>query len=240
MKTVTLRFITACAIAAIAGFGLGPFARASSALPGAQALTNPLIMTNPLTGARAQMMPTTSWLSQHGIPYGQGSSSNASSGTSSASGALPATCTLGTDNSAGDAQPLVNSSAAQVDALDLTGFGLSTSSDGANLTGQISVQSLNDGAGGTPAFVGGGDVWFINFNLGANSYFLEARYPASPADTGYTNGANTSSLPVDLIYGHVAPGTGGISQHYLDGTATGSFDTTNNLITMTAPLSAFG
>src|SRR5207302_2459350 len=85
---------------------------ASSLLPGAQTLTNPLILSDPVSGAQAQMMPTTAWLAQNPPPYGS-TASTASTSTS----ALPSpTCTLGTDNSPGDAQPLINSSAAQVDA----------------------------------------------------------------------------------------------------------------------------
>src|SRR5207248_1028664 len=81
--------------------------------------TNPLILTNPINGARAQMMPTTQWLAQH-------ASTRNSSSTTTSGGLTSSTCTLGTDDSVGDAHPLVNSSATQVDALDLSGFGMSS------------------------------------------------------------------------------------------------------------------
>lgn len=212
-------------------------------------LTNPLIVTNPATGARAQMMPTLGWLAQHGMPHGATGtgSSSASASASTGAGALPApTCTLATDSSAGDAHPLVNNANTQIDALDLSGMGLS--SDSTNLTGQISVQSLSDGSPvGTPSVpsvAGGGDIWYIVWNYGSapgiKGYFLQAEYPADPSDVGYTNDASTNNLPVDFTWGTITTSATGGEQFGPGGAAAGSFDTTNNRISITAPLSSVG
>jgi hypothetical protein len=219
---------------------IAPSLAHAASLPDAQPLSNPLIATNPLTGAQAQVMPTTAQLAKTPPPYGSTGSS------STTTGALPSpTCTLGTDSSPGDAQPLVNSSAVQVDALDLTAYGLS--SDTTNLTGQLAVQSLTDGSpAGTPAVpqvAGGGDIWYIVWNYGSTpgvlGYFLEAEYPGDPSNLGYTDSAATSNLPVDLTYGTITL-QNGIQNFGPVGAASGSFDVTNNRITISAPLSAVG
>src|SRR5579872_2381415 len=121
MQRLLLRLITALAVAGIVGFGLRPLAQASSSR--AAALTNPLLLTNPITGARAQMMPTTLWLKQHGISYGSAAGTANSinaplSTTSSADSANQPTCILGADDSAGDAVMPLNGSQFQNDALD--------------------------------------------------------------------------------------------------------------------------
>jgi hypothetical protein len=209
-------------------------------------LSNPLILHNAQTGATAQMMPTTSWLAQNHPPYGTTSSGS----TTAPSGALPSpTCTLGADSSAGDAHVLVNSSSAQYDSLDLSAFGLS--SDTTNVTGQISTQSLSDGtpvngtpAPATPQIAGGGDIWYVVWNYGSTpgvkGYFLQAEYPGDPTDIGYVDNASTSNLPVDLSWGTIITSATGGDQFQAGGPATGSFDTTNNRITITAPLTDLG
>ncbi|HEX8917313.1 MAG TPA: hypothetical protein VF898_02325, partial [Chloroflexota bacterium] len=211
-----------------------------------QLLSNPLILNNPQTGATVQMMPTTAWLAQNSKPSG-----STGGGTGSpAQGALPSpTCTLGTDNSAGDAHVLVNSSSTQYDSLDLTAFGLSSNTS--TITGQLSVQSLSNGtpvngtpAPATPQVAGGADIWYAVWNYGATpgvkGYFLEAQYPGTPTDTGYVDNASTSNLPVDLSWGTIVTSPTGGAQFQPGGPATGSFDTTNNRITISAPLSSVG
>jgi hypothetical protein len=106
------------------------------------------------------------------------------------------------------------------------------------------VVSLTDGSpAGTPAapgISGSSDSWYVVWHLGTNAtikgYFLEATYPATPADTGYSNTSATSGLPVDFTWGTVTAGTGGIDNLNAGGAATGTFDTAHNLITVSAPL----
>ena len=228
------------AIATILGLSFAGVARAQVAVSSGSLAGNPLVLHDPATGATAQMMPTTAFLAQHAPPY---SSSGASSTTSTVAGALPApTCTLGIDSSPGDAPAVLNGSSGQDDSLDISAFGLQ--SDTSNLTGQLSVQSLSDGAGGTPAVGGGGDVWYIVWNYGntpgVKGYFVQAEYPGNPSDLGYTDNASTSNLPVDLTWGSIVTSPTGGDLFQAGGAASGSFDTTNSRITITAPLSDLG
>jgi hypothetical protein len=229
--------------------GVNPLATQAAggtALP----LANSLVLTNPVTGARAQMMPTVQWLTQHGIPYGPNANGAQGGSTVTTAGTLPApTCTLATDSSVGDALvPIANQPATQDDALDISAFGLSTSSDHANLSAQLSAVSLTDGSpAGTPAVpgvTGSSDSWYVIWHYGTDptikGYFLEATYPATPVDTGYENSTSTSGLPVDFTWGTVTAGTGGIDQLNSGGAATGSFDTAHNQITISAPLGTLG
>jgi hypothetical protein len=229
------------AIVALVALPFSGLARAQVAVSSGLPLSNPLVLKNPVTGAQVQIMPTTAYLAQNHPPYSSGGSS-----TPTAPGALPSpTCTLATDSSAGDAHVLVNNSSTQFDSLDVSAFGLS--SDTTNVTGQLSVQSLNNGSpAGTPAVpqvAGGGDIWYVVWNYGNNpgikGYFLEAEYPGDPSNIGYTDSAATSNLPVDLSWGTIITSTTGTT-FQPGGPATGSFDVTNNRITITAPLSNLG
>lgn len=213
---------------------------------GGELATNPLVLKNTLTGAQAQFMPTTAWLSSHATT----TTSTSSTSTSSSTGALPTpTCTLATDDSPGDAHVLVNTTDTQFDSLDFTAFGLS--SDTSNVTGQMSVESLSDGtplngtpAPATPALAGGADIWYLVWNYGndptVKGYFLSAQYPGVPGDPGYTNDATTSNLPIDFTWGTIVTSATGGSQFSNGGAATGSFDTANNRISVTAPLGSLG
>jgi hypothetical protein len=203
-------------------------------------LSNPLVLHNPQTGTSVQIMPTTAWLAQHTPPYG-------SSSMASTPNALPfPTCTLATDPSPNDAHVLVNNAVTQFDSLDISAFGLSSSNT--TIAGQIAVQSLSDGSPiGTPAVpevAGGGDIWYVVWTYGTTpgikGYFLEAEYPGAPTDPGYTNNASTSNLPVDFTWGTIVTSPTGGEQFTSGGAASGSFDTTHNLITITAPLKAVG
>jgi hypothetical protein len=144
---------------------------------------------------------------------------------------------------------LVNSSATQFDSLDFTGFGLS--SDATNVKGALSVQSLNDGtplsgtpAPAIPAVAGGADIWYLTWNYGntpgVKGYFVSAQFPGAPGDPGYTNDASTSNLPVDFSWGTIITSATGGDQFQAGGAATGSFDTANSRITISAPLSSVG
>ena len=221
--------------------------QAQTALPGnAPPLTNPLVLTNPVTGAQVQIMPTTAYLAQ------QAPGPGASGGTTppSSAGTLPSpTCTLGTDPSTGDAHVLVNSSSVQFDSLDITAFGLSSNTS--TLTGQLSTQSLSNGtpvngtpAPATPQVAGGGNVWYLVWNYGSDptikGYFLETMYPGDPAKAGYVNDASTSNLPVNFAWGTIVVSATGGQQFTTGGPATGTFDTANNRITMSVPLSSVG
>jgi hypothetical protein len=212
-------------------------------------LNSPLVLANQTTGAQVQIMPTTAWVKSH--PQIANPLSTGSAGSSSSSSALlPApACTLGTDDSAGDAHLLVNTSDTQFDSLDFTSLGLS--SDSANVTGALSVQSLSDGtpvsgtpAPATPQVAGGADIWYLVWNYGSTpgvkGYFVSAQYPGVPGDTGYTNNASTSNLPVDFTWGTIITSATGGDQYQSGGAATGTFDTAHNNLSITAPLSSVG
>ena len=250
-RTFVARTTGVLAVVGLFAFGFPRLAPASAAFPTAATLSNPLILKNTVTGAQVQIMPTTAWLAQHTPPYSSSGGGTGGSGTASTSSlALPApTCTLATDDSLGDAHVLVNNAQTQYDSLDVGAFGLS--SDTSNITGQLSVESLSDGtpvsgtpAPATPQVAGGGDIWYVVWNYGATpgvkGYFLEAEYPGDPTDTGYTDSAATSNLPVDLTWGTITTSPTGGAQFGPGGPATGTFDTTNNRITITAPESNLG
>jgi hypothetical protein len=254
MQIVPRRCVPIVSIAVLSLFVL-PFRGVASAAPttsGAfgELATNPLVLTNSVTHAQAVMMPTRAWLAQHQSTSSVTSGLTSTSSTSSTSAALPSpACTLATDNSPGDATVLVNSSETQFDSLDLTAFGLA--SDASNITGSLSVESLSDGtpvngtpAPALPAVAGSGDVWYLTWNYGntpgVKGYFLEAGYPGAPTDQGYTNSAATSNLPVDFQWGEIQTSATGGDLYQAMGPATGTFDTTNNRLTITAPLSSLG
>src|SRR5947209_1408359 len=191
MRTVS-RWCVPIAFIAILSLFVLPFRGVANAAPTASGpfgefATNPLILTDKATGAQVQMMPTRQWLAQHQTTTTVSNVTSSVSPGSPASGGLsPSTCTLGTDNSAGDAHVLVNSSEAQFDSLDISAFGLA--SDSTNITGELSVVSLSNGtpvsgtpAPATPAVAGGGDAWYVIWNYGNDptikGYFLEAMYP---------------------------------------------------------------
>lgn len=233
--------MNAVGISAMQIHAANTLAASSTTSLSAKTLSSPLILKNPTTGAQAQIMPNTRYLAQHAPPY------TSTSTSSTSTGALPSpTCTLATDSSAGDAHVLVNNSSAQFDSLDLSAVGLS--SDTTDVTGQLAVQSLNDGSpAGTPAVpavAGGGDIWYVVWNYGSNpgikGYFLTAEYPGDPSDIGYTDNAATSNLPVDLAWGTIVTSATGGEQFKKAGPATGSFDTSNNRIMLTAPLKDVG
>jgi hypothetical protein len=212
--------------------------------------TNPLILKNSVTGAQVQMMPTTQWIANHTSPSSITNKGSAVTTTSTASSSLPSpTCTLATDASPGDAHILVNTADTQFDSLDMNAFGVS--SDASTISGQISTESLSDGtpvsgtpAPATPQVAGGADLWYVIWNYGnapgVKGYFLEAQYPGVPGDAGYTNNASTSNLPVDFQWGTIGTSATGGDQFTNGGAATGSFDTTGNRISITAPLSNLG
>jgi hypothetical protein len=217
---------------------------------GSALATNPLILKNSVTGAQVQIMPTTQWVANHTNATSLTSTGSTGAATSAPAGALPSpTCTLATDDSPGDAHVLVNSTDTQYDSLDMTAFGLS--SDATNITGQISTESLSDGtpvsgtpAPATPQVAGGADIWYVVWSYGnapgVKGYFLEAQYPGVPGDPGYTDDASTSNLPVDFQWGEIITSATGGDLYQNGGAATGSFDTTGNRITITAPLSNLG
>jgi hypothetical protein len=244
------RRLVPVAILALIGLFILPYrgvAQAQSALgEGGGILSNPLVLTNSVTGAQVQIMPTTAWLAQH---QGGGSTATSGSGTSTSSSSSSSTCTLGTDNSPNDAHVLVNASSTQFDSLDLSSFALA--SDTSNITGQITTESLSDGnpvngtpAPATPAVAGGGDIWYVVWNYGSTpgvkGYFLEAEYPGAPTDPGYVDDASTSNLPVDFTWGTIVTSATGGDQFTSGGPASGTLDTAGNTLTVTAPLSDVG
>jgi hypothetical protein len=232
---VRLISILATALLTTAGFSAAQAQTAGPALVGnAAPLSNPLVLKNQVTGAQVQIMPTTQWVAQHPVPAISAPSTTSTTTTTSSS----TTCTLATDSSPGDATPLINDSATQNDALDLTSFGLA--SNGTTITARITAENLADGPGGTPTISGGGDVWILDWTYNSTDYFLYARYPASPADVGYMMSAATSNLPVSIAYGEVGPGVDGSASHNLTAAAGGSFNTATKTITITAPLSGLG
>ncbi len=247
MKVTTRRIIPILAIATIAIFlPYRGVQAATQAGPGG-GITNPLVLTNIVNGEHVQIMPTTAWVAAH--PQVNNPAASTSGSASSTPGLPSPTCTLGTDDSEGDAHVLVNSTETQYDSLDFTAFGLS--SDTSNVTGQLSVESLNDGtplsgspAPATPALAGGADIWYLVWDYGnapgIKGYFVSAQYPGTPTDTGYTNSAATSNLPVDFTWGTIGTSATGGDQYNSSGAATGSFDTANSRITITAPLSSVG
>jgi pseudomonalisin len=134
-------------------------------------------------------------------------------------------CTLYYDGS-GDAQPIT--STGNVDSLDILSGGLSSDTTAGTLSATLLVKSLNDGPAGTTAISGTGDMWYALFNYQGTTFFLSAAYDPSTA-TSFSFG-----------YGHIEVSPTGGQQFNPDGTATGTVDTTNGLITITAQLSDFG
>jgi hypothetical protein len=143
----------------------------------------------------------------------------------------------------------VNNADTQFDSLDFTAMGLW--SDSSNVTGQMSVESLSNGipvagtpAPAVPALAGGADIWYLTWTYGNNpsikGYFVSAQYPGFPGDAGYTDNASTSNLPVDFSWGTIITSPTGGSQYQTGGGATGTFDTANNRLSITAPLSSVG
>ncbi len=243
-RLVTALAIGAAVLATVAGINPARVQAANVTVPGgAPALSNPFVLKNPQTGAQVQIMPTTAYLAQHGLPYGPtaGKSSPASSGSTSTG-----PCTMGTDSSPDDAHVLVNNSSTQYDSLDLSSFSLSSTSSA--ITGQLTVENLSDGnPAGTPALpavAGGGDIWYVVWNYGSTpgvkGYFLEAEYPGAPTDTGYTNNASTDNLPVDFAWGTITTSATGGDQFTSGGAATGAFDPANNRISISTPLTTVG
>jgi hypothetical protein len=222
----------------------------ADSVSGSGLATNPLILKNSVTGAQVQIMPTTQWIANHASTSSVTNTGTTTTTTSSSTSSLPSpTCTLATDASPGDAHVLVNNADTQFDSLDLNAFGLT--SDTTNITGQISTESLSDGtpvsgtpAPATPQVAGGADLWYVIWNYGnapgVKGYFLEVQYPGVPSDAGYTNNASTSNLPVDFQWGTIGTSPTGGDQFTNGGAATGSFDTTGNRISITAPLSNLG
>jgi hypothetical protein len=239
-----LSFLAVVGLGLAAVAGVGPAGARAGSLLGAPMLQNPFVLTNTVTGAQVQIMPTTQYLSQLGLPYGASTGSSSSGSTGGAPSTGP--CTLGTDSSPDDAHVLVNSADTQFNSLDLNSLALS--SDSSSITGQVTVENLGDGSpAGTPAIpsvAGGGDIWYVVWGYGSNpaikGYFLEAEYPGAPTDPGYTNNASTGNLPVDFTYGTIGTSATGGTQFTSGGAATGSFDPANNRISISAPLTAVG
>lgn len=152
-------------------------------------------------------------------------------GATGASYSVPApACTVFTDPS-GDSAPPASTDNGQ--SLDILAGGFSVA--GGNLTAELLVKNLSGGPGGTPGIAGDGDVWYVIWTYGGTSYFVSAELPGTTANT-----SNPASLPVDYSYGTVTTSPTGGTLYNTEGSATGSIDTTTNVITITTPLSTVG
>jgi hypothetical protein len=99
------------------------------------------------------------------------------------------------------------------------------------VTAKLMVQSLSDGPGGLPEIAGDGDVWYVQWHSGNATYFLSAQYPAPNTDP--------NNLTVSYSYGNITKSATGGALYNTVGSATGSMDTANGILTMSAPISAF-
>jgi hypothetical protein len=145
-------------------------------------------------------------------------------------------CTSFTD-SAGDSHPLATSG--NVDSLDILAGGLSSDVGNNTLTAVLRVRRLDSGPAGTPQVVGGGDVWFLKFaGADGTTHWLRATFPAlanrtdpQPPDPNYPGWT--------FSYGHIEQ-VGSVSNHVADGSATGTVDFEDGVISMVAPLDKLG
>ncbi len=137
-------------------------------------------------------------------------------------------CVTVTDNN-GDSHPLASTD--NVDSLDVRSAGFQ--SNATNISVALRVKSLSDGPGGTTELAGDGDYWYVRFTYNGTPYWLGAQYPVSQPDP-----SNPTSL-LQFSYGHIETLPTGGEQYTSDGTATGTVDATDGVITITAPLSAF-
>ncbi len=130
------------------------------------------------------------------------------------------------------------------DALSIEAGGMSTSvatpATNSTITGVLRLKSLNDGLAGNPAISGSGDEWYFEFdytpavaNATPTTYFLDASYDPS-------NVSASNTTPWAFGYGSIAKSPTGGAQFTPIGSATGSVDTTNGTISITAPLTDFG
>ncbi len=150
-------------------------------------------------------------------------------------------CTTASDTSPNDASPLGAQSSNNALDIQAVGFASPTVSNVLNIQGQMRLNNLNDGLGGTPMQSANGNVYYVTFQYNGVTDFLEAQYSASnpvappPDPTNPTDPNNFTSYK----YGHIAVSATGGKQFTTDGTATGHVDQANNLITIMAPASVF-
>ncbi len=139
-------------------------------------------------------------------------------------------CTSVTDE-AGDAHP--TGSTGNVDSLDILAAGF-LNGGSTTINAELRVKSLNDGPGGTPAIAGDGDDWYVTWSYGGTEYFLSAQLP-----TGSPNTSDPTSL-YQFSYGTVTKSPTNGALYNTVGSATGSVDTTNGVISISAPRSVVG
>ncbi len=199
---------------------------------------DPLLVRERYRHTFIHILPSTTWFAKHSklvhgrnglLPvHGSGSLSPAPFDT--ANSALPQpTCVLGSDSSANDAKPVLPGGVndGQFDSLDISAVGFSTT--GGNLQAQIKVISLKDGSGGDPAVPNGQvDNWFAQFDLGGTTYYLRAQYAGGDPTTTtvYTYGTVQTEVVETL--------------HVPSGSASGSMDLNNGIVTISIPLSDIG
>jgi len=127
--------------------------------------------------------------------------------------------------------------AGNADSLDILAYGFSTDPANGSLVGQILVQSLSSGPGGTPELAGNADVWVIYFQYGGSTYYLMASYGLLGSTGGLTHpGAQTTE---SFEFGLVDLQGGETPVFSPRGTAAGVVDVNSNIVTIFAPGLAF-
>jgi hypothetical protein len=183
--------------------------------------------------------PTTT----HPVPAGHAFTSNRRLIHQRSPIARPA-CVLGT-GPAGDAT-VTTAVAGNPDSLDLLAFGFRTDRKNKTVTALLQVVNLSDGPGGTTMLYGTSEDWTVTFGVGSTTYFLQAglgsiAYQSSGDGAGVI--FNTPSVPPNaqagmiFVYGRIDHGT--INYYNRIGLGSGSLDQTTNVVSITAPWSAF-
>ncbi|HZT97841.1 MAG TPA: hypothetical protein VFB34_13490 [Chloroflexota bacterium] len=243
MNTISRRTAAAVLAAALPAAFLFPFGQAAASSvvrphssPGLTVAHNPLMLTSPRNHTRAVMLPTTAWIQAHAREIGwQGSTQAAmSASTPSGSGLLPPpACTLATDSSNSDASATVPGVGAEgpFPSLDISASGFATVKG--NLKAQLKVVSLTSSAGQPDVPSGQVDNWFAQWNYTTGgtttTYYLRAQYAGGDATT-----------TTQYTYGTVQVVGGLETLHVPSGTASGSMDLKNNIVTISVPLASVG
>ncbi|HEX3805342.1 MAG TPA: protease pro-enzyme activation domain-containing protein [Gaiellaceae bacterium] len=152
-------------------------------------------------------------------------------GATGAAYSVPAPACTGFTDASGDSAPPASTDNGQ--SLDILAGGFSAA--GGNLSAELLVKSLSGGPGGTPGIAGDGDVWYVTWTYAGTEYFVSAELPGSSVDA-----SNPTALPADFSYGTVGTSATGGREYDTVGSATGSIDTTTNVISITTPLSTVG
>ena len=126
--------------------------------------------------------------------------------------------------------------APDMDSLDLTDLRFSTDAHAGTLTATMVLGSTNSGPGGTPMIWGEGNEYTVDFSDNNRVMWMDAEYPGTLDPTNPP--AAPGQIPIDANFGHYESGLNGGKLLVSDGTAVGLFDTTNNTLSLTAPLGA--